>query len=67
MQKNIELVIQPSGEITVEAVGFTGMDCEKATAFLEETLGKVAKRKHKVAYYCRTPERQHQELGGNAR
>ena len=39
--KTIQIVVQPSGELQIDAVGFSGADCEKATAFLEETLGPV--------------------------
>jgi hypothetical protein len=33
--KTIEIVIGTKGEIQIDAVGFKGPDCEKATAFLE--------------------------------
>jgi len=39
MKPTIEIIIAPTGEITIDAVGFRGADCEKATHFLEEALG----------------------------
>ena len=39
MNRTIEIIIAPTGEIQIDAVGFKGPDCEKATKFLEEALG----------------------------
>ena len=36
--KTIEIIINASGQLTINAAGFTGADCEKATAFLEQAL-----------------------------
>jgi hypothetical protein len=47
----IEIIINPDGSVSVEALGFTGPDCEKATAFIEEALGEVQTRKRKPEYY----------------
>jgi hypothetical protein len=44
MNRTIEIMIDPSGEIQINAVGFKGPDREKATKFLEEALGWLAKR-----------------------
>ena len=35
----IEVTVSPQGDILIDAVGFKGADCEKATHFLEEALG----------------------------
>ena len=40
--KNIEIVIDTDGTLKIDAVGFKGMECEKATRFLETSLGKYA-------------------------
>ncbi len=50
MSKAIEVVIQPDGSLKIDAVGFTGSDCEKATAFLEDALGQTASRQRKPEY-----------------
>ena len=44
MNKTIEIIIETTGEIKIDAVGFKGPDCEKATAFLEEALGWLGRR-----------------------
>ncbi len=51
--KEIEVVIHPDGSVSVEARGYDGTDCEEATRFLEQALGKVQQRKHKPEYYRR--------------
>ena len=40
MNRTIEIIIGTTGEIQIDAVGFKGADCEKATAFLEAGLGR---------------------------
>ena len=50
-RKSIELVVNTDGSLEIEAVGFAGTDCEKATAFLEKALGMVASRNRKGEYY----------------
>jgi hypothetical protein len=42
--RTIEIIIGSAGEIQIDAVGFKGADCEKATAFLEEALGVVGQK-----------------------
>ena len=39
-----EIIIGTTGEIQIDAAGFKGPDCEKATAFLEEALGVVGQK-----------------------
>ncbi len=46
--KTIEVIVAKDGSITIDAIGFTGTDCEKATAFLEQALGRRAKRVDKA-------------------
>jgi len=42
--KQIEITISGKGEVQVEAVGYSGADCEQATAELEKALGVAGKR-----------------------
>jgi len=44
MNRTIEIAIDTTGEIQIDAVGFKGPDCEKATAYLEGALGVVEKK-----------------------
>ena len=50
-QKSIEVIVQPDGSLKIEAFGFVGADCEKATAFLEKALGAPCARRRKSEYY----------------
>jgi hypothetical protein len=58
MSRSIEVVIGPDGGLTIEAVGFQGADCEKATAFLEEALGRTGGKEKKPEYYRRAHRQQ---------
>lgn len=49
--KTIEVIIGIAGEIKIDALGFKGPDCEKATAFLEAALGTVKRKDKKPEYY----------------
>ena len=62
-RKIIEITINPTGEIEIEAVGFRGADCEQATAFLEEVLGQVTHKRQKPEYHRRVCRREVQRFG----
>lgn len=49
--EKIILDIEPDGTTTVEASGFKGKVCTKATEWLEKLLGKVQKRTYKEDYW----------------
>ena len=49
--KTIEIIIAPSGQLTIEAVGFKGADCEQATRFIEEALGTKTRSVKKPEFY----------------
>jgi hypothetical protein len=51
MNRTIEIIIGTTGEIQIDAVGFKGPDCEKATQFLEEALGVVGQKIKKPEYH----------------
>ena len=51
MAKTIEVIVSIGGEIRIDASGFKGADCEKATAFLERALGTVKARRKKPEYH----------------
>ena len=56
--KTIEIVVDPSGGLKIDAVGFAGADCEKATAFLESALGDIRRRDRKPEYHRRARRQQ---------
>ncbi len=64
MRRTIEIIIGTAGEIQIDAVGFTGPDCEKATEFLEEALGVVGKKVKKPEYHQQRAGLSHQKVGG---
>ena len=51
MKPTIEVMVSPTGEVVIEAVGFKGSDCEQATRFLEEALGTLQARSRKPEYH----------------
>ena len=64
--RTIEITVQPDGKLEIEALGFTGADCEKATAFIEDALGRPVSKRKKPEYYRRkgTLNTRRQILGG---
>jgi hypothetical protein len=63
MNKTIEIIVSPIGDISIDAVGFKGPDCEKATKFLEEALGVVGQKIKKPEYHQRSTARNQQRIG----
>ena len=57
--KTIEVIVKTDGTLKIDAVGFQGADCEKATAFLEKSLGKTTGKQKKPEHY-RQVQRQQQ-------
>jgi hypothetical protein len=64
MNRTIEIIIGTTGEIQIDAVRFKGPDCEKATKFLEETLGVVGQKIKKPEYHQRSTRVSQQKVGG---
>ncbi len=63
MNRTIEIIVSPIGEIQIDAVGFKGPDCEKATKFLEEALGVVGQKVKKPEYHQRSTRVGQQRIG----
>lgn len=63
MSKTIEVVVSPTGDISIDAVGFKGADCDQATKFLEEALGTVAVKSKKPEYHQRQSTANQQKVG----
>jgi hypothetical protein len=61
--KSIEVIISAAGGIQIDAVGFKGSDCEKATAYLEEALGVVGQKVKKPEYQQRSGIKTQQRIG----
>jgi len=63
MNRTIEIIIATTGEIQIDAVGFMGPDCERATRFLEEALGVVGRKIKKPEYHQRSTRTNQQRVG----
>jgi hypothetical protein len=63
MQQTIRLDIDPDGFLKIDAIGFSGTDCEQATAFLEEALGDVQGKQKKPEFYRQQRRLNGQQLG----
>jgi hypothetical protein len=62
--KTIVIIVSPMGDISIDAVGFKGPDCEQATKFLEEALGVVGKKVIKPEYHQHGSRTNQQKIGG---
>lgn len=61
--KTVEILISNTGQLTINAAGFSGGDCEKATAFLQQALGKLAARQRKPEFFQRARTVAQQKVG----
>ena len=64
MKPSIEIIFAPTGDITIDAIGFAGTDCEQATRFLEEVMGTKEKSVRKPEFYRTRQQQQKQRIGG---
>ncbi len=62
-QRSIEVVVMPDGSLVIDAIGFKGPDCEKATRFLEEALGQITAQQRKPEYIERNQTKRQQRVG----
>ncbi len=62
IQRSIEILVSPAGDISIDAVGFKGADCEKATRFLEQALGLIKGRVKKPEYHAQHTAKGQQKL-----
>ena len=49
--KEIRFKINDEGEISLEVIGAQGAECDDLTAPFEESLGVIAKKTRKEAYF----------------
>jgi len=63
MKRKLDLIIHPSGALQIDAIGFCGPDCEKATAFLEQALGEVSSKQRKPEFRHRVLRKTTQRVG----
>lgn len=63
MTRTIEVIINTAGAIEIDAIGFRGIGCERATEFLERELGSVHSKSRKPEYHARCNTARRQEVG----
>jgi len=63
MKPTIEIIISPSGEVIIDALGFKGADCEHATQYLEQALGVVRQKDRKPDYHSHRQSRRQRRIG----
>ena len=61
--KVVEILISPLGQLTINAVGFSGTDCAKATAFLEQALGQLTSKQRKPEWHQQNRRANQQKVG----
>ena len=61
--KVVEIIINGSGQLTINAAGFSGTDCEKATAFLEQALGQLTAKQRKPEWRQQNRRANQQKVG----
>ena len=61
--RSIEVIVMPDGSLVIDAVGFKGAACDKATRFLEEALGQIASKQRKPSYSERNKTQRQQRVG----
>lgn len=63
-KESIVVLLGADGTVQVEAVGYKGNSCEKATAFIEQALGLETKsKKFKPDYYSNLATTAKQKIG----
>jgi hypothetical protein len=63
MNRTIDIIVSPTGDISINAIGFKGADCEKATRAMEEALCAVTHRVKKPEYHASMTAQHKQRLG----
>ena len=62
-QRSIDVIVNVDGSLIIDAVGFKGPACDKATRFLEEALGQIATKQRKPSYNERNRTQAKQRVG----
>ena len=58
--RTIEVIVSPAGETTIQTKGFVGSQCQQASRFLEQALGKQAVERLTAEFYL-PPQTQAQQ------
>ena len=59
--KQIEILIAPNGQTSVETKGFAGPECRNASRFLEQALGKTTHERLTAEFHQQPRQEQPQQ------
>ena len=65
MSKTIEIIVAPNGETKVETKGFAGSECQDASRFIEQALGRRTGEQTTVEFHAQPTDRATQERQGH--
>ena len=51
MARIIEIIVSPTGEVTVQTKGYAGSDCLAASKFVEQALGVTCNEQKTAEFY----------------
>jgi hypothetical protein len=57
-QRLIEVLVSPTGEVSVQTKGFAGSDCLQASKCLEQSLGAESSDRKTTEFYDQAPVQQ---------
>ena len=58
MSKQIEIIVSPQGNTIVTTKGFAGSDCQQASKFLEQALGRQTSERLTPEFYATSTQQQ---------
>jgi len=58
--RTIEITVNPDGSVEIDAVGFKGAECEKATKAYEEALGGKVTSTRKPEFFQAAGQKERQ-------
>ena len=56
--RTIEVLVSPTGEVSVQTKGYAGADCLQASKFLEQSLGVLSADRKTTEFYENAPVEQ---------
>jgi len=51
MTRQIEITVKPTGEVTIDAVGYNGNGCQAAVEFFAKALGQADEGQYKPEFH----------------
>ena len=63
MSKVIEIIVSPTGQTRIETKGFAGNECQAASRFVEQALGKRVGEQLTPEFHNQQPQEQRLQEG----